>query len=237
LKASPGQIAALLKVARGLDDLREEVVFIGGIVAGLLVTDPGADEARPTLDVDLVVEVTSKVDYYETLRGRLLSRGFREDTRERAPLCRWTFDGEDVDVMPTDPSVLGFSNRWYPHAIATAQRLMLADLVGQVVVRVISAPAFLATKLEAFAARGEGDLTHPDIEDIIYLIDGRKELVREVESDVSELRVFVAESIDALLVAGLEERVSTHLRGDAASQAREPIVVGILRRLTALGRP
>jgi hypothetical protein len=234
VKASPGQVAALLKVARGLGELREEVVFVGGIVGGLLVTDPGADEARPTLDVDLVVEVTSKVEYYEGVRGRLLSRGFREDTRERAPLCRWIFDGEDVDVMPTAPSVLGFSNRWYMHAIRTAQRLTLADDTGPLAIRVISAPAFLATKLEAFASRGGGDLTHPDIEDVVYLIDGRKELVREVESDLEELRAFVAESMKALLSAGLDERVSMHLRGDFASQAREPLVVGILRRLAAL---
>jgi hypothetical protein len=99
---------------------------------------------------------------------------------------------------------------------------------------VISAPAFLATKLEAFASRGGGDLTHPDIEDVVYLIDGRKELVREVESDLEELRAFVAESMKALLSAGLDERVSMHLRGDFASQAREPLVVGILRRLAAL---
>lgn len=234
MKASPGQIAAVLKVARGLGDLREEVVFVGGIVAGFLITDPGADEARPTLDVDLVVEVTSKVDYYETLRARLLSRGFREDTREGAPLCRWTFDGEDVDVMPTDPSVLGFSNRWYPHAIATAERLTLTDGVGSLVVRVLSAPAFLATKLAAFASRGGGDLTHPDIEDVIYLVDGRKELLSEVERDVEELRTFVAESTKGLLSSGLDERVSTHLRGDFASQAREPFVLGVLERLAAL---
>jgi hypothetical protein len=234
VKASPEQLAALLKVARGLGDLREEVVFVGGIVAGVLVTDPGSDDARPTLDVDLVVQVASKVEYYENLRKRLLSRGFREDTRARAPLCRWIFDGEDVDVMPTDPSVLGFSNRWYTHAIATARRLTLTDEVGPVILRVVSAPAFLATKLAAFASRGGGDLTHPDIEDIVYVIDGRKELFDEVVADSEELRAFVAKSIDALLVAGLEERVSSHLRGDFASQAREPLVVDILRRLAAL---
>lgn len=29
------------------------------------------------------------------------------------PICRWTYDDEIVDIMPDDPSILGFSNRWY----------------------------------------------------------------------------------------------------------------------------
>jgi hypothetical protein len=41
----------------------------------------------------------------------------------------------------------------------------------------------------------------------------------------------VTESIRALLRAGLEERVSSHLRGDVASQAREPLVLERMRRL------
>jgi hypothetical protein len=231
VKATPEQVASLVKVARGIGDLNEDVVFVGGIVAGLLITDPGAAEARPTVDVDVVVEETSRVGYYEKVRARLLSRGFREDTRERAPVCRWLFEGQEVDVMPMDPRVLGFSNAWYPYAIATARRVTLSDEAGAVVIRVISASAFLATKLESFASRGDGDLLHRDIEDVVYLIDGRAELVHEIESEIETLRTFVTESIRALLRAGLEERVSSHLRGDVASQAREPLVLERMRRL------
>lgn len=45
----------LRQVAEALGDLREQVVFIGGAVAGLLVTDPLADCVRATRDVDAVV--------------------------------------------------------------------------------------------------------------------------------------------------------------------------------------
>ena len=55
-----------------------------------------------------------------------------------------------VDVMPTDESVLGFSNRWYPMAIDTAQRL---DIAGYEV-RVVTPALFVATKLEAFHGLG-----------------------------------------------------------------------------------
>lgn len=236
MKATPEQVAALVKVARGIGDLKEKVVFVGGIVVGLLVTDSGAEEARPTVDVDLVLEETSRAGYYEKIRQRLLSRGFREDTRENAPLCRWLFDGQEVDVMPMDPRVLGFSNSWYPHAITTARRVTLSDETGPLDVKVISAPAFLATKLESFASRGGSDLMHRDIEDVIYLVDGRVELMREIEDETKELRTHVAESIRALFRAGLEDHVSSHLRGDAASQAREPLVLARLRQLAAFTR-
>jgi hypothetical protein len=235
VNASSEQIATLRKVAFGLGDLRDRVVFLGGAALGLLITDPGADEARPTMDVDLIVEVASQGEYYEKLCKRLRGRGFREDSREGAPLCRWLLDEQAVDVMPTNPQILGFSNAWYPHALATAQRVTLtAGTAAPVVIHLISAPAFLATKLASFASRGAGDLLHRDIEDIIALVDGRVELIGEVESDNRELGVFVAQSIRALLGGDLEEHIASHLPGDPASQAREPFVVTRLRRLARL---
>jgi hypothetical protein len=236
VKATPEQTAALIKVARGIGDLKEEVVLVGGIAVGLLITDSGSAEARPTVDVDLVVEEASRVGYYEKVHARLRARGFHEDTREGAPPCRWLFDGQEVDVMSPDPSVFGASNSWYPHAIATANWVTLSDEMGSLAIKVISAPAFLATKLEAFASRGAGDLLHRDIEDVVYLIDGRAELMQEIENETEALQTFVAQSIRALFRAGLEERVSSHLGGDLASQAREPLVLERLHRLAALTR-
>ena len=112
MKASPEQLVALRKVARGLGSLRSEVVFVGGITTGLLVTDPGAPTARPTTDVDLIIEVSSTIEYQTKLRKRLRQRGFREDSRENAPLCRWLLGPIAVDVMPVRKGVLGFSNVW-----------------------------------------------------------------------------------------------------------------------------
>ena len=55
MTATPEQLVALRHVARGLGSLLDEVAFVGGMVTGLLVTDPGAPEARSTVDVDLIV--------------------------------------------------------------------------------------------------------------------------------------------------------------------------------------
>jgi len=47
-------------VARGLRDLKEEVVFVGGATVGLHITDPAAPEVRLSKDVDCVVEITTR---------------------------------------------------------------------------------------------------------------------------------------------------------------------------------
>ncbi len=43
-------------VAAALAGLEEQVVFVGGAVAGLLISDPLAERVRATVDVDAVVE-------------------------------------------------------------------------------------------------------------------------------------------------------------------------------------
>jgi hypothetical protein len=114
-------LAPLLVVVRRLGHLRGRVVFVGGMVRGLLVTDPGAAPERPTDDVDLIVELTSTAAYHR-LAVELRARGFREDTTPGAPICRWSVEGVTVDVMPTDGRVLGFRNRWYADAMASVSR-------------------------------------------------------------------------------------------------------------------
>ena len=46
----------LLLVASALGDLCNEVVFVGGSVAGLLITDPIAEGVRATKDVDAIID-------------------------------------------------------------------------------------------------------------------------------------------------------------------------------------
>src|SRR5688572_26192329 len=166
------QLEAAVRV---LQPLLDELVFAGGCATGLLITDPAAGSVRPTMDVDTITEVASYAEY-ATLSERLRGLGLGEDSSEGAPTCRWRYRDLIIDVMPTDEQVLGFSNRWYAPAIAAAQRIRIADLD----VRVITAVYFLATKLEAFRGRGRNDYkgSH-DLEDVIAVVDGRPELLRE----------------------------------------------------------
>lgn len=170
----------LLVVANALDDLRSEVVFVGGSVAGLLLTDPLAEGVRATRDVDAIVEATTLGEYHQ-VEKQLPKLGFIRDASSEV-ICRWKHQSTGVlfDLMPTDPAVLGFSNPWYPEAVKTATRVRLGDRME---VRIISAPAFVATKLEAFISRGGGDLlSSHDLEDILNVVDGRASMVEDCVS-------------------------------------------------------
>jgi hypothetical protein len=174
---------AIRFVAERLDSLNERMVFLGGATLGLFITEPGAAPPRPTKDVDLVVEITMLEYLDNSFRSQLLSRGFRE-TADEGVICRWEIEGTKVDIMPTTPGILGFSNRWYPATVAQAQRY---QFVGGPSIRLISPACFLATKLEAFANRGRGDFLSHDLEDAIAVIDGHPSIEREVASATPEI--------------------------------------------------
>ena len=63
-------------------------MFVGGAVAGLLITDPAMPPIRSTQDVDVVCSVVTLADYYR-IGEQLRERGFMEDARPGAPHCRW----------------------------------------------------------------------------------------------------------------------------------------------------
>lgn len=94
----------------------------------------------------------------------------------------------------------------------------------------------MATKLEAFKGRGRGDfLGSHDFADVIALVDGRDELVGEIEGADADLRLYVANEVAGLLAADrFLDGIFGALRPDAGSQARaEEIVLPRLRRLAA----
>ena len=55
MRANDPNLPHLRRIAEALGELCEQVVFVGGAVAGLLVTDPLADAVRATREVDAVV--------------------------------------------------------------------------------------------------------------------------------------------------------------------------------------
>lgn len=219
----------LERVALRLGQLKDEIVFVGGAVTELLITDPGAPEPRMTGDIDGIVDVATS-GQYDAFADRLRAAGFREDRSEDAPVCRWVVDGIKVDLMPPDERILGFSNRWYNETIRAAT---VARLPGGTDVRVVTAPFFVATKLEAFDGRGKGDFgASHDIEDFIAVIDARPELAAEVLNAPLGLRKYLSERIGALLDDGaFLDSIPGHLPPDDASQERAPLVLERLRLL------
>lgn len=189
-------LAKVELIAHALGSLRDELVFVGGCAAGLLMTDAAATMARVTYDVDLVVEVAA-LHAYHRMEAEFTRLGFVRDASPDAPICRWRYRDLEVDLMPTDPAILGFANRWYPLAVSSAEKVRLPN---DVAIRLIRAPLFVATKFEAFADRGNEDLlgSH-DMEDIINVIDGRSELPDEIRDAPDELRSYLAERCAGLL--------------------------------------
>jgi hypothetical protein len=227
---SPEVNQALVRVAEGFGNRLNEFIFVGGAVAGLLVTDPLAPVPRPTADVDVVVDVVSYVDL-TILSDHLRENGFIEDPS--GPICRWNLGGLRVDVMPTRPNnPLGFSNRWYPDAVAGAWAFKITPNIS---IRVISGVHFVATKLEAFGDRGKGDfMASHDLEDIIAVVDGRPTIVDEVARVSDSAAAFVRQRLDDLLnEADFTDAIAGHLPGDEGSQRRLPIVLGRLRSFAA----
>jgi predicted nucleotidyltransferase len=223
--------AILTLVAHALGELCEELVFVGGCATGLLVTSVRAQTVRMTQDVDIVAQVTTAQEYH-AMESRLAAKGFKHDTSEGAPICRWRCDSVEVDLMPSG-TVLGFHNRWYPLAIETAERIELAP---GLTIRLVTAPVFIGTKLEAFKGRGNNDLllSH-DLEDIITVVDGRTELAEEIKNAPAELRQYLAAEFRALLATpAFLEALPGHLPGDSASQQRLPSLIATLKFLSQL---
>lgn len=215
--------------------LLEQLVFVGGAVAGVLITDPALPEIRPTQDVDVICSVIARSDYHE-LGRQLRQRGFQEDSRPGAPLCRWCINDLILDLMPAQSEILGFSNRWYPLALETAQ---LQGLPSGRSIRVVTAPVFLATKLEAFHGRGKGDyLFSHDLEDLMAVVDGRASLLEECRLSPPELRNDLAAQFrDLLNTPAFLEALPAFLPPDQASQQRLPDVLMVLQAITALAEP
>jgi hypothetical protein len=233
LNPNDPNVVMLELVARRLQpDLCSALVFVGGAVLGLLITDPAMPAIRPTEDVDLVAEVAAWTDYH-ALELTLRERGFTQDVRRGAPMCRWRVDGVTVDVMPTHEEILGFSNRWYRVAVATAQTV---ELPSAALIKVIDAPVFLASKLEAFHGRGGGDyLFSHDLGDIVSVVDGRESLPEECLQVGEELKAYLSGQFTALLaVRRFMDALPGHLPGDQVSQDRLPELVLKLSQLAGL---
>jgi hypothetical protein len=223
--------AAVEAVATALGSLNNDVTFVGGIVTGLLVTDPAAPPARLTNDIDVFVSVATYADAVQ-LADRLRERGFTEDSREGAPICRWLLSGIEVDVMSSQPVPGMPSNRWYVGAAAAAHTIAIATELS---VRVITAPYFIATKLDAFDDGRRGDLSSShDIEDIIAVVDGRATIESEIRAAPPAVATFLRDRFRSLLTdPDFVDAVAGHLPGDSGSQARLPLVLGRLRAIAA----
>ncbi|WP_299507375.1 hypothetical protein [uncultured Roseobacter sp.] len=192
-----GQLRSMLEtVAHALGpDLRERFVFVGGCTTALFITDTiTLEDVRATDDVDLIIDLAGYGEWAQ-LQAQLREKGFSESHEDNV-ICRMRLGELKVDFMPDDESILGFSNRWYARGIETA---VIYPLTETLEIKQLLPELFVATKLEAFLGRGNDDLLFSrDVEDILLIVDGREELMREVEDADPEIRTFIAEQLRVL---------------------------------------
>jgi predicted nucleotidyltransferase len=223
-------VAMVEAVARALGKINERVVFVGGCSVGLLITDEARPVVRATQDVDVIAEIASVAEYHE-LSTELRQAGFAEDRGD--VICRWRLGALMVDVMPTNEPTMGCTNRWHPQAVKDASAVSLPSGIS---VRLITGPLLLATKLEAFYDRGNGDFAAShDLEDIVNLIDGRGEIVKEVADADGPIRDYLQSEFDDLISnTAFAPMLPYHLGGTDAEQARVEIIFGRMREIAGL---
>ncbi len=99
-------------VAKALGELNDSAVFVGGATIPFYLPEIYQPLARATDDVDVVMEIMGKKQNW--LNEELLrSKGFKNDMSENAPICRWIYRDFKVDIMSSNISALGFTNKWY----------------------------------------------------------------------------------------------------------------------------
>lgn len=198
-------------VNAALQDLNHEFVFVGGATVSLYATDPSLGaEIRPTDDVDIVVELAS-YGGYSALDEKLRSMGFVNDVASGV-ICRYKVQGVIVDVMPTDPKVLGFSNKWYPEGFEQAIDYHLDD---QTTIRCFSLPYFIASKWEAFKGRGKNNYrTSKDFEDLVYIWENVDDFEEQMGMAPDHLKTYLQESLKVVMFKeDFQEGLHAHLSG------------------------
>ncbi len=186
-------IEQIFEIAAEFDRLNWDFAFLGGAVLQVLLTDQAAAPVRVTKDIDVLVDTPTRSSYTK-LEEMLRRHGFKNDTTEGAPLCRYIFRGIVIDVMPTTRDVLGWDSTWLEEALSNAQVQLLEGRP----IKILMPPYYIATKIEAFDGRGKRDfLCSQDLEDIICLMNGREEILDEVLKSSQKLRLYLAEKFQA----------------------------------------
>ncbi len=223
---------ALAKVIPHLNRVGIPYAFLGGAIVELLITESPVPSIRPTKDVDAIIVATTYAKF-SALEAQLRAGGLKHDHSAGAPICRWIMDGVKVDLMPSEEATLGMKSRWFKEAVETAIDI---PMEGTLVAKVITAPYFLATKIEAFRDRGQGDfIMSTDLEDIVAVVNGRPELANETALVAPVLRDYLIAAIKEFLSnPDFTESLSGHLPPDQSNQNRLIILAHRLQAIAQL---
>jgi len=206
LKNKKINLGIVKKVAKALGRLNDEVAYVGGATVSLYADDPAADDVRPTKDIDIVLRILSfaELTKVQELLGEM---GIFPDP-ESGVVCRFKYDDVLIDVMSVKQVGWASANPWFEPGF----RNLMDFLIDQdTVIRIFPVSYFLATKFEAFNHRRGDPRTSKDFEDIIYVLDNRLDIVRDLRESPTDVRTYLNEELRELLNDSMQEALSAHL--------------------------
>ncbi|HRH07534.1 MAG TPA: nucleotidyl transferase AbiEii/AbiGii toxin family protein [Bacteroidia bacterium] len=214
-------------MAKSLGDLNEKIVFVGGAVVSVYADDPAADEVRPTDDIDFTLELTGYGDWV-ALNEKLMAIGFSPNPEGHA-MCNFLYQGIEIDVMPSENSAIGTTNRWYKPGFEFVKEIT----IGGQKVRVLSVPFYLATKFEAFNDRGVDYRTSHDFEDIIYVIDNCTTVVKEISEAEEKVKSFIKDELRKVLGnSNVVEIIQSQVHPNMAA-GRYPLILTKIKEIVS----
>jgi len=213
-------ITRIKVVYQSLGELRNKVVFVGGATISLY-SERQTFETRPTDDVDVIIELLNYSGRAE-LEEKLRQIGFTHDV-ESGVVCRYKIQGIIVDIMPTADESIGFKNKWYPDGFRNAVDYKIDEEIS---VKILSAPFFIATKLEAFKSRGKRDgRTSDDFEDIVFVLENRRSIWQEMKDISGDLKKYLLTEFTLLKDHPyIEEWIDCHVERSSSTPATYSIM-------------
>ena len=199
LNKNSDNLEMLIAASKTLQPIIRDLVFIGGCVTDLYITDKLGVLSSNTKDVDVLIEVIGQSNYYK-LEKKLRKLGLKNKA-DNEVICSWLLetDGTELtlDIIPTDENILGFSNIWHSEAI---KNYKIEKIDDEIEIKITTAPIFIAIKIAAFLSRGNQDyFLSKDIEDIVVLLNGRKEIADEVQHASNEIKSYLAEQFNIMI--------------------------------------
>jgi len=219
-------IRQIESLAEKLGELCEEVVVVGACSPALILDISTAPDLRPANDVDM--GQADNYGRYFSFVEKIKKKGFVE--RQGDPIGRYASGELMVDVMPTEADVLGFTNRWYKKAFANATYRKLPSGKS---IKTVTPVYFVATKFEAFSSRGKDDvMASPDLEDIITILVEVPTLEEELKQADKDVQRYISDQFRKLVSdKNYPHFLSSHIRGDEASQAFLPELRRLIERI------
>jgi len=210
-------IKRIKEIASKLDYLLKDVVFVGGSVVALYADNPASGELRPTDDIDIVVAISTRVDF-AIFEEKIRQLGFKNVTDSKF-IGRYKISDLIVDVMPIEESILGFSNRWYEKGM---QESFLYELDKETSIRLMPFHYFIASKIEAHNGRNGKDFrTSKDFEDIVYTFDNRVNPLDDMNKATGDVEKYLKEQMnDFLNNTNFYEGVYSHLNEGSQSKSK-----------------